>query len=53
MEIKKYREDLFEQEKIIEEKKNIKANIDKEELKYRDLEYQFEVKMQSYTYKEK
>lgn len=53
MEIKKYREDLLEQDKIINEKKNIKAAIDKEEQKYRDLEYQFEVKMQSYTYKEK
>ena len=51
MEIKKYREDLLEQDKIINEKKNIKAAIDKEEQKYRDLEYQFEVKMQSYTYK--
>lgn len=51
MEIKKYREDLLEQDKIINEKKNIKGAIDKEEQKYRDLEYQFEVKMQSYTYK--
>jgi len=41
LEIKKYREDLLEQEKIIDEKKNIKASIDKEEQKYRDLEYQF------------
>jgi len=32
---------LLEQEKIIDEKKNIKASIDKEEQKYRDLEYQF------------
>jgi hypothetical protein len=29
----------------------IKANIDREEAKLKDLEYQFEVKMQSFKYK--
>ena len=53
LEIKRYREDLLEQEKIIDEKKKIKGDIDKEESKFRDLEYQYEVKMQAYTYKEK
>ncbi len=51
-EIKKYQEDLKTQEKIIEEKKKIKAEIDREEAKLRDLEYQYEVKMQSYKYKQ-
>ncbi len=40
------------QEKIINEKKKIKAEIDKEETKLRDLEYQYEVKMQSFKYKQ-
>lgn len=53
LEIKRYREDLLEQDKIIDEKKKIKGDIDKEESKFRDLEYQYEVKMQAYTYKEK
>lgn len=46
-------EDLKKQESIIEEKAVIKLNIDKEEAKLKDLEYQYEVKLQSYKYKEK
>ena len=32
---------MLEQETIIDEKKKIKGDIDKEESKYRDLEYQY------------
>lgn len=52
LEIKKYREDLMEQDNIIKEKQKIKKDIDKEEKRFRELEYEFEVKMQSYKYKE-
>ena len=41
IEIKKLQEDLKMQDSIIEEKKRIKSNIDKEELKRKDLEYQY------------
>lgn len=41
------------QEKIIKDKKVIKKKINSEEDKLRDLEYQYEVKMQSFKYKEK
>ena len=51
LEIKKYQQDLLEQDKIIKEKTRIKKQIDLEEQKFRDLEYQYEVKMQSYKYK--
>ena len=51
LEIKKYQQDLLEQDKIIKEKTRIKKQIDPEEQKFRDLEYQYEVKMQSYKYK--
>ena len=53
VEIKKLQEDLKTQEKIIKDKKVIKKKINSEEDKLRDLEYQYEVKMQSFKYKEK
>jgi hypothetical protein len=37
LEIKKYREDLLEQENIIKEKQKIKRDIDKEEKRFREL----------------
>lgn len=53
IEIKKLQEDLKKQEAIVEEKNQIKANIDKEEAKIKDIEYQYEVKLQSFAFKEK
>ena len=53
IDIKRFQEDIKKQDAIISEKKKIKADIDILEEKFRDLEYQYEVKMQSFKYKEK
>ena len=53
IDIKRFQEDIKKQDAIINEKKKIKADIDILEEKFRDLEYQYEVKMQSFKYKEK